>query len=248
MTIDPTKRALTRVTCAQHITPHLRREIEALGFEIQHEDHVGVHTGATLHECLGLALRLRTAHHVMWHLARFRCPSPKALYTHASAFPWEELIGVDAYISVTSNVDNPKIDNSMYPNLVLKDAIVDRIKKRMGARPDSGADRTGVVVHLFWKGDRAWIYLNVNGRRLADRGYRKLPHHAPMRETLAAGVLMACGYDGTQIARQSHVRQRHARDRGRAAGHRPSTGAAPLRLRLPPQHARSRRGLATREA
>jgi putative N6-adenine-specific DNA methylase len=54
------------------------------------------------------------------------------------------------------------------------------------------------VVHLFWKGDRAWVYLNVNGPRLADRGYRKLPHDAPMRETLAAAVLLASGYDGTQ--------------------------------------------------
>lgn len=195
---NPDKKALTRITCAQHVTPHLRREIEGLGFEIQHEDHVGVHVGATLTECMHLALRLRTAHHVMWHLTKFRCPSPQALYTHTAAFAWEHLIANDAYFSVTSNVDNPKIDNSMYPNLVVKDAIVDRIKKITGDRPDSGPERRGVVVHLFWKGDRAWIYLNVNGRRLSDRGYRKLPHHAPMRETLAAAVVMASGYDATQ--------------------------------------------------
>lgn len=196
--IDPRKKSLTRITCAQYITPYLRREVETLGFEIQGEDHVAVHVGATLEECLGLMLRLRTAHHVMWHLSRFRCPSPKALYTHAAAFPWEDLIGNDAHFTVTSNVENPKIDNTMYPNLVLKDAIVDRIKRRTGARPDSGSDRSGVVIHLFWKGDRAWIYLNVNGLRLSDRGYRRLPHDAPMRETLAAAVLMAAGYDGTQ--------------------------------------------------
>ncbi len=196
--IDPGKKSLTRITCAQFIPPYLRHEVEALGFEVQGEDHVAVHVGATLEECLGLMLRLRTAHHVMWHLTRFRCPSPKALYTHAAAFPWEDLIGNDAHFTVTSNVENPKIDNTMYPNLVLKDAIVDRIKKQTGARPNSGSDRSGVVVHLFWKGDRAWIYLNVNGLRLSDRGYRRLPHDAPMRETLAAAVLMAAGYDGTQ--------------------------------------------------
>ena len=198
MRIDPTKKALTRVTCARHVPPLLRAELEALGCDIQGEDHVAVHVGATLHECLGLALRLRTAHHVMWLLTRFRCPSPKALYTHTAAFPWEDLIPNDAYLTITSNVDNPKITNSMYPNLVVKDAIVDRIKKQTGARPDSGSDRSGIVVHLFWKGDRAWIYLNVNGPRLSDRGYRKLPHDAPMRETLAAAVLMAAGYDGAR--------------------------------------------------
>lgn len=197
MPIDPTKKTLTRVTCAQHVVPHLRAELEALGHEIQGEDHVGVHIGASLIDCLGLTLRLRTAHHVMWLLKRFRCPSPAALYTHTTSYPWEELIATDAYLSVVSNVENPKINNTMYPNLVVKDAVVDRITRKTGARPDSGSDRSGVVLHLYWKGDRAWLYLNVNGPRLSDRGYRKIPHLAPMRETLAAAVLLATGHDGS---------------------------------------------------
>jgi putative N6-adenine-specific DNA methylase len=194
---DPAKKALTRVTCAQHVAPIVRAEMEALGFDIQGEDHVGVYTGATLAECMMLNLRLRTGLHVMWHLGRFRCPSPKALYTHAAAFPWESLIPNDGYFSIASNVENPKIDNSMYPNLVLKDAIVDRISKRTGSRPDSGSDKSKLVVHLYWKGDRAWLYLNTTGKWLADRGYRRIPHLAPMRETLAAAVLLAIGYDGS---------------------------------------------------
>jgi 23S rRNA G2445 N2-methylase RlmL len=196
MPIDPHKTMLTRITCARHVTPYLRAEIEALGHEIQEEDASGVSIGASLIDCLPLNLRLRTANQVLWLLSRFRCPSPKALYTEAAAYPWEELIPNDSYVSVTSNVDNPKIDNSLYPTRVLKDAIVDRIAKRTGARPDSGPDKSKNVVHLFWKGDRAWVYLNTSGQLLGDRGYRKLPHHAPMRETLAAAVLMAAGYDG----------------------------------------------------
>ena len=165
---DAGKRQLTRITCAPHVTPFLRREVEALGFEIQEEDHVAVQVGASLPECCTLCLRLRTALHVMWLLHRFRCPSPQALYTHVSAFPWETLIAPNEYLTVTSNVENPKITNSMYPNLVVKDAIVDRINKHIDARPDSGPDRTGVVIHLAWKNDRAWVYLNVNGQRLSD--------------------------------------------------------------------------------
>ena len=196
-TLDINKKRLTRITCSQHITPYLRQEVAALGFEIQDEDYAGVHVGATLDDCMRLNLHLRTALHVMWLLKRFRCPSPKALYTHVASFAWEELIPNDSFFTVTSTVDNPKITNSMYPNLVLKDAIVDRIHKRTGARPNSGSDRSKIVIHLYWKDDRAWIYLNTNGRRLANRGYRKMPHAAPMQETLAAAVLMATGYDGT---------------------------------------------------
>lgn len=197
MQIDPCKKQLTRVTCAPHIVPYLCDELTTLGFEIQEQDHTGVHVGATLLECMNANLRLRTALHVLWLLHRFRCPSPKALYTHASSFPWEELITNDAYVSITSNVNHPKITNSMYPNLVLKDAIVDRMMKKTGGRPDSGSDRSRVVITLFWKSDRAWIYLNTSGERLADRGYRKVPHKAPMQETLAAAVVMACGFDGS---------------------------------------------------
>lgn len=196
--IDPTKKQLTRITAAPYTVPYLRAEVEALGFEIQEEDAVGVHIGASLLDCMPLNLRLRTAQHVLWQLTRFRCPSPDALYTSVAAYPWESLIANDGYISIVSNVDNPKVTNSLYPSRVVKDAIVDRIMKKTGARPDSGPDRYQTVINLFWKGDRAWVYLNTSGERLGDRGYRKLPHHAPMRETLAAAVLMAAGYDGTR--------------------------------------------------
>ena len=196
--LDPTKKRLTRITCAEHVTPYLRAEVEALGYEIQEEDHVAVHIGATLEDCLRLGLHLRTAHHVLWLLSRFRCPSLNALEVQARSFPWEDLIPNDSYFTITSNIEHPTVTNTMYPNLVLKDAIVDRIKERTGTRPDTGPDRSCVVIHLVWKGDRAWIYLNTNGPRLSDRGYRKMPHHAPMRETLAAAVVIAMGYDGTQ--------------------------------------------------
>ena len=197
MNIDPLKKRLTRITCAEHITPYLKAEVEALGHEIQEEDHVAVHIGATLEDCMRLNLHLRTAHHTLWLLSRFRCPSLDALAVQASAFPWEDLIDNDSYFTITSNIEHHTVDNSMYPNLLLKDMIVDRIKSKTGARPDTGPDRSSVVIHLVWKNDRAWIYLNTNGPRLSDRGYRKMPHEAPMRETLAAVVLMAAGYDGT---------------------------------------------------
>ena len=193
---DPTKKRLTRVTCSPHVPPVLRAELEPLGYEVQEEDHVALHVGASLIDCYALNFQLRSALHVMWQLTRFRCPSPDALYTHAHAFPWETILPIDGYFSVTSNVDNPKINNSMFPNLKLKDAIVDRIASKGGARPDSGPDKSRAIIHLDWKGDRAWVYLNTTGKWLADRGYRRIPHLAPMRETTAAAVLLGAGYDG----------------------------------------------------
>ncbi len=197
-TFDPHKKRLTRIACAEHVVPYLRAEVEALGHDIQEQDKVSVAIGATLPEALNLTLHLRTAQQVYWLLDRSRVPSQTALGKWASTIAWEDLIPNDAYLTISSNIDHHSVTNTMYPNLLLKDVIVDRIKQKTGQRPDSGSDRSGVVIHLVWKNDRAWIYLNVNGQRLSDRNYRKLPHHAPMSETLAAAVLMGMQYDGTQ--------------------------------------------------
>ncbi len=111
---------------------------------------------------------------------------------------WETILAPDGYLTVESRVDHPSINNSMFPNLRLKDAIVDRLTEAAGRRPDSGPDRRGVVVHLFWKGDEATIALNAAGRKLADRGYRRSPHKAPLQETLAAAVVLATGWRGRE--------------------------------------------------
>ena len=127
----------------------------------------------------------------------------------------------DDYISIVSYVDNPTIDNSKFSNLKLKDAIVDRIMKKAHRRPDSGPERTNIVINLYWKDDRAWLYLNTSGNKLADRGYRLIPHKAPMQETLAAAVMMATGYTGEMplVAPMS------------AAARSPSRGASPRTAR-----------------
>ncbi len=202
-TPPPTKRSSTRITCAPHTAPILRAELEALGWgregaEFQEEHPTYLQVGATLEQAMELALRLRTATHVMWQLARFRCPSPKALYKEIAAYPWEELIPPppEGYITIRSSADTPTIDNQMYPALVAKDAICDRMVRKTGARPDAGPERRGVVLSLYWKDDRAAIFLNINAQSLSNRGYRHLPHAAPMRETLAAAVVLAAGYDG----------------------------------------------------
>ena len=187
------RRYRVRVTCAPGLSDLLQEEIKSLGLQSVDTDYTGVNLVITLADAMRLNLYLRTAFSVLILLKHFRCPSPKALYRHAASYAWEELIPADGYLSVESHVDNPKINNTMFANMRLKDAIVDRISEKMGRRPDSGPARTGVVINLYWKKDHAYIYLNTSGRKLADRGYRKIPHKAPMQETLAAGVLLRAG-------------------------------------------------------
>jgi len=185
------------VTCAPGLAQSLKDELQALGFEAGSLHPGGVGIAGSLTDAMMLNLVLRTAYNVLFLLREFGCGDPDALYRTVASIPWEEMIGPDEYVSVVSRVDTPSIRNTMYPNLKVKDAIVDRIGKKAGRRPNSGPERDNVVVQLFWKGERCWLYLNTSGRKLSDRGYRRISYKAPLREVLAAGVLMAAGYDGT---------------------------------------------------
>jgi 23S rRNA G2445 N2-methylase RlmL len=92
------------------------------------------------------------------------------------------------------STENRTVNDNRFAALRCKDAIVDRIQRRKGRRPDSGPEQTGAVIRLFWRDDRCEIYLDTSGEPLPRRGYRKNPLGAPMQETLAAGVIMATNW------------------------------------------------------
>ncbi|MHC5061408.1 MAG: THUMP domain-containing class I SAM-dependent RNA methyltransferase [Planctomycetota bacterium] len=186
------------ITCGPSLKDYLQAEIESLGFDIINTHAGGVLTRGSFIDCMKLNFSLRTAYNVLYLLRQFRCGSTEALYKQIGTLPWEKIIDPKEHLCVLSRVDTWSVSNSMYPNLKVKDAIVDRIHRKAGARPDSGPDRNGVVVNLFWKDDKAWIYLNTSGVKLSDRNYRKMPYKAPLRESLAAGIIIATGYDGSQ--------------------------------------------------
>jgi putative N6-adenine-specific DNA methylase len=108
---------------------------------------------------------------------------------------WENILPDGGYFSVTSNVHNDTINNSMFANLRVKDAIVDRIREKTGVRPSTGAELTGTVIHLHWKNEDAAVFIDTSGDSLARHGYRKIPGLAPMLEGLAAATIFATSWD-----------------------------------------------------
>ena len=196
--MDIRERKNILVTCGPGLKEYLEAELTGMGFSVESSREGGVITRGSFIDCMKLNLWLRTAYSVLYLLKEFRCGSSDSLYKQVNSMPWENMIDSKEYICVLSKVDTWSINNSMYPNLKVKDAIVDRIQKKTGSRPDSGKERSGAVVNLFWKKDKAWLYLNTSGLKLSDRNYRKMPHKAPLRELLAAGIIMATGYDGGQ--------------------------------------------------
>ncbi|MBK9248444.1 MAG: class I SAM-dependent RNA methyltransferase [Ignavibacteria bacterium] len=189
----PTSRIL--ITCPKRMTSYLKAELIELGFSIIGESFAGVSIEGTFADTLRLNLHLRTAHRVLYSLKDFRAVTPADLYYHTSRIPWETIVPDDGYVSVVSAVETPSINNTQFANVKCKDAIVDRIRTKTNKRPDSGSDTDRTVVFLYWKGNDCCIYLDTSGDSLSKRGYRKLPHAAPMRETLAAATIMATRWD-----------------------------------------------------
>ncbi|OGW40971.1 MAG: RNA methyltransferase [Nitrospirae bacterium RBG_13_39_12] len=184
------------ITCAKGVTPFLKEELLQMGFPVISETIAGIATKGTLDDTLQLNLMLRTGHRVLFLIKEFNAHDADALYHSLSEISWEEYIAEDEYICVTSSVDNPGIRDSRYANVKCKDAIVDRIREKIGKRPDSGPDRDKVVINLYWKDDRCSLYFDTSGEPLSRRGYRKIPMTAPVQETLAAAIIMASRWDG----------------------------------------------------
>ncbi len=185
------------LTCAKGIAPYLREEVHSLGLRVMAVGEAYVETEGTFFDTMVLNLHLRTAQRVLLLLKEFKASEPQGLYREVARIEWEGLIREDDYLSVTSWVDNPTVVDSRFANQRCKDAIVDRIMERCGRRPDSGPERKGVVVHLFWQGQRCALYLDTSGEPLSRRGYRMIPLRAPLQETLAAALILATGWDGT---------------------------------------------------
>ncbi|MBI1781718.1 MAG: class I SAM-dependent RNA methyltransferase [Sphingobacteriales bacterium] len=183
------------ITCHKRIAPYLEKEVMELGFAIEETFITGVKLKGTINDCIKLNLNLRCASQVLYSLKQFTANDANDIYNNLKDYNWESILPEPGYFSVTSNVNNPTINNSMFANLRVKDAVVDRLRDKRGTRPSTGAELTGTVIHLFWKNEEAEIFIDTSGDSLARHGYRKIPGLAPMLEGLAAATIFAANWD-----------------------------------------------------
>ncbi|MEP7278638.1 MAG: class I SAM-dependent RNA methyltransferase [Bacteroidota bacterium] len=183
------------ITSHKRITPYLLQELAALGFAITDSFVTGVQLNGSLNDCIKLNLQLRCASQVLFSLKKFEAAGPDDVYQNLVNYEWEDILPEGGYFSVTSNVQNETINNSMFANLRVKDAITDRLRNKRGARPSTGSELSGAVIHLYWKLEQAEIFIDTSGHSLARHGYRKIPGQAPMLEALASAVIYATRWD-----------------------------------------------------
>ncbi len=182
-------------TCAKGTEGALRRELAALRLPRVRGDRGGVGFEGELEAGMRACLHSRTAMRVLLELGRFAAPSQEALYEGTAALPWEDWLTVRTTLAVEASVSSSAITHSGYAALKVKDAVVDRLREKLGARPDVDAKDPDfrIVLHLA-RGEAA-ISLDLAGEPLHRRGLRAATTIAPLKETLAAAVLALGGAD-----------------------------------------------------
>ena len=173
----------------------LAAEIEALGGQnIQHK-MAGVAFQGDLEMAYKACLWLRTANRVLLLLGSFQVNSQQDLYDGVSKIDWFTHLNPDDSLAVSfSSKNNPAINNTHFGALKVKDAIVDQMRTKFNTRPNIDTDRPSIRVNVYLLNETAQISLDLSGESLHKRGIRDVTIAAPIKENLAAAILLRCGW------------------------------------------------------
>lgn len=140
-------------------------------------------------------LELRTALRIYKPIHKFRVRNENELYKRTKEFDWEAFLNKDTTIAIDSTVNSTNFNHANYVALKVKDAIVDKIRAKLGARPNVDTENPDYRIHVHISREDCTLSLDSSGNSLHKRGYRISQIHAPMNEVLAAGLIMLSGWD-----------------------------------------------------
>jgi putative N6-adenine-specific DNA methylase len=185
------------LTCGRGCAGAVVKELARLGYSAETaEDGSAAETEGNLRGAMRMNLWLRTANRVLFEVGAFEAGDAEELYEGVAGLPWELWLRDDVPIHWRGAARAEGLRDSRYALLKCKDAVADRFREKRGRRPDASKSPAGAsCLSLQWDGEFARIFLDTSGESLSNRGYRLEGWAAPVRETLAAAVLVEAGFD-----------------------------------------------------
>jgi len=181
--------------CPRNVADLLAEELRALGIEVSREHPAGVSFAGPLAHGYLACLHSRTASRVILTLTEVPAPSPEALHGALLDVPWEEHLAPEGTLAVDVVGEAPAwLRNTQFAALKVKDAIVDRFRARAGTRPSVDLDDPDLRVSVRFARERATVGIDLSGEPLHRRGYRQRGVEAPLKENLAAAILLRAGW------------------------------------------------------
>ncbi len=178
----------------------LKSELESLGAQSCTVVQGGVHFEGDNRLLYRSLLWSRLASRILLPLNEFKVHSDLDLYLGVQAIDWSTVFSIDKTFAVHFTGTNEDIRNSQYGALKVKDAIVDSFTRKTGQRPDVAKQQPDIRVNVFLQRDTASVSLDLSGEGLHQRGYRDLAGLAPLKENLAAAIVLRSGWqNGTPL-------------------------------------------------
>ncbi|MGN2252653.1 bifunctional 23S rRNA (guanine(2069)-N(7))-methyltransferase RlmK/23S rRNA (guanine(2445)-N(2))-methyltransferase RlmL [Frateuria sp. GZRe12] len=177
-------------TCPKGLEYLLRDELLALGAAEAHESLAGVRFTGTLETAYRACLWSRLASRILLPVAEFDAADDEALYAGVQSIDWLEHLAPQGTLAVDAHTALSKLTHSQFIAQRVKDAVVDQFRQREGARPGVDTEEPDVRLNLRLKRDRATLSLDLAGSPLHRRGWREQQGEAPLKENLAAAMLL----------------------------------------------------------
>ena len=187
-------------TCVRYLETLLVDELRALGAGELRETRAGVDFTGTLETAYRACLWSRTASRVLLPLQSFSVASPQDLYARAATVPWSEHMSADHTLAVDCSLSGPVIRHSLYAAQRVKDAVADHFRALYGRRPSVSHDSPDIRLNLHVQGKEAVLSLDLSGDSLHRRAYRRQAGEAPLKENVAAAVLLRARWLETAAA------------------------------------------------
>ena len=170
------------------------RELGACGAAQLRERSTSVAFAGTLESAYRACLWSRAANRVFLELAQFEARDADEFHAAVRRIDWAAHLGPATTLACDFSGRHPAITHSHFGALKLKDGIVDALRFATGTRPDVALERPGVRVHAHARGTDITVSIDLSGDSLHRRGYRGTAGEAPLKENVAAGVLLRCGW------------------------------------------------------
>lgn len=175
----------------------LKSELDALGAQDLQVVQGGVHFEADDRTMYQSLLWSRLASRILLPLGEFGVYSDLDLYVGVQSIDWTELFGSQHTFVVHFSGTNESIRNSQFGALKVKDAIVDSFTRQKLPRPNVDREQPDIRINVWLNKDRASIALDLSGDALHQRGYRQQTGQAPLKENLAAAIVLRSGWQPT---------------------------------------------------
>jgi putative N6-adenine-specific DNA methylase len=186
--------------CPRGLEKPLSDELKALGADGIHATDGGVHFSGPGSLSYRVNLHSRTASRVLWRVAKARYTTEQDIYDTVHALPWKDWFDESRTIRVNMAAIKCPLRSLDFATLKIKDAICDKFREITGERPSVNTHAPDIRIHAFLDEIQMSLYVDTSGDALFKRGVRQYTNIAPLRENLAAGILMLSGWQpGTPL-------------------------------------------------